>query len=76
MVGLEGAVPMAIYTCVQLFQGSLPIWCKITVYVSVYGGHALSPRPLTTEARIRSQTSPYGICGERIGTERVSLRLP
>ena len=36
MDGLEGAVPMAIYTCVPLFQGSLPVWCKITVYTYLY----------------------------------------
>jgi hypothetical protein len=29
---------------------------------------AVSRRPVTTEAPVRSQVSPYGICGGRIGT--------
>jgi hypothetical protein len=79
MVGLDGAVPMALYICIQLLQSSLPIWCKITVYTCLYTvvmhlapGHPPPPK----EAWVRSQASPYGICGEQCGTERVSLRLP
>jgi hypothetical protein len=30
---------------------------------------AVSHRPLTTEARVRSQVSPCGICGGQSGTE-------
>jgi hypothetical protein len=34
---------------------------------------AVSRRPLTAEARVRSRVSPYGICGRQSGTGTTGL---
>jgi len=49
--------------------------CNYSVFVPIMAVSWLRQTPAPAQARIRSQASPWGICGEKVALGHVSLRV-